>query len=198
MPFIDIFDLRYKNYENRPIPSSQAVMFCLMDVSGSMDQATKDIAKRFYVLLYLFLNRTYENVDVVFIRHHTQAKEVDEHEFFYSQETGGTIVSSALKLMKEIVADRYPAIEWNIYAAQASDGDNWADDSPSCKELLVNTLLPSCQYYSYIEITRRSHQTLWHEYEKLEASFDNFAMKNIKTVDDIFPVFRELFQKETA
>ena len=198
VPFIDTFDLRYKNYEKRPIPSSQAVMFCLMDVSGSMDQATKDIAKRFYVLLYLFLNRTYENVDVVFIRHHTQAKEVDEHEFFYSQETGGTIVSSALKLMKEIVADRYPANEWNIYAAQASDGDNWADDSPRCKELLVNTLLPTCQYYSYIEITRRSHQTLWHEYEKLEASFDNFAMKNIKTVDDIFPVFRELFQKETA
>ena len=198
VPFIDTFDLRYKNYEKRPIPSSQAVMFCLMDVSGSMDQATKDIAKRFYVLLYLFLNRTYENVDVVFIRHHTQAKEVDEHEFFYSQETGGTIVSSALKLMDEIVAERYPSNEWNIYAAQASDGDNWADDSPRCKELLINKLLPTCQYYSYIEITRRSHQTLWHEYEKLEASFDNFAMKNIKTVDDIFPVFRELFQKETA
>ncbi|MGC9493614.1 YeaH/YhbH family protein, partial [Vibrio genomosp. F10] len=184
VPFIDTFDLRYKNYEKRPIPSSQAVMFCLMDVSGSMDQATKDIAKRFYVLLYLFLNRTYENVDVVFIRHHTQAKEVDEHEFFYSQETGGTIVSSALKLMNEIVAERYPASEWNIYAAQASDGDNWADDSPRCKELLVNQLLPTCQYYSYIEITRRSHQTLWHEYEKLAQQFDNFAMKNIKTVDD--------------
>ena len=98
---------------------AKAVMFCLMDVSGSMDQATKDIAKRFYVLLYLFLTRTYENVEVVFIRHHTQAKEVDEHEFFYSQETGGTIVSSALKLMKEIVTDRYPIGEWNIYAAQA-------------------------------------------------------------------------------
>ncbi|PMK03967.1 YeaH/YhbH family protein [Vibrio sp. 10N.261.55.A7] len=198
VPFIDTFDLRFKNYERRPVPSSQAVMFCLMDVSGSMDQATKDIAKRFYVLLYLFLNRTYENVDVVFIRHHTQAKEVDEHEFFYSQETGGTIVSSALKLMNEIVTDRYPAGEWNIYAAQASDGDNWADDSPRCKELLVNKLLPTCQYYSYIEITRRSHQTLWHEYEKLEQQFDNFAMKNIRTVDDIFPVFRELFKKETA
>ncbi|WP_104400736.1 YeaH/YhbH family protein [Vibrio penaeicida] len=198
VPFIDTFDLRFKNYEKRPIPSSQAVMFCLMDVSGSMDQATKDIAKRFYVLLYLFLTRTYENVEVVFIRHHTQAKEVDEHEFFYSQETGGTIVSSALKLMNEIVKDRYPTNEWNIYAAQASDGDNWADDSPRCKELLVNNILPECQYYSYIEITRRTHQTLWHEYQKLEEAFDNFAMKNIRTVDDIFPVFRELFQKETA
>ncbi len=198
VPFIDTFDLRFKNYEKRPIPSSQAVMFCLMDVSGSMDQATKDIAKRFYVLLYLFLTRTYENVEVVFIRHHTQAKEVDEHEFFYSQETGGTIVSSALKLMDNIVKDRYPTNEWNIYAAQASDGDNWADDSPRCKELLVNQILPNCQYYSYIEITRRTHQTLWHEYQKLEESFDSFAMKNIRTVDDIFPVFRELFQKETA
>ncbi|MEH0688024.1 YeaH/YhbH family protein [Vibrio cholerae] len=196
VPFIDTFDLRFKNYERRPIPSSQAVMFCLMDVSGSMDQATKDIAKRFYVLLYLFLTRTYENVEVVFIRHHTQAKEVDEHEFFYSQETGGTIVSSALKLMDEIIKDRFPTAEWNIYAAQASDGDNWADDSPRCRELLTKQLLPECQYYSYIEITRRSHQTLWHEYEKLENSFDNFAMKNIRSVEDIFPVFRELFRKE--
>ncbi|ELV8757815.1 YeaH/YhbH family protein [Vibrio vulnificus] len=198
VPFIDTFDLRFKNYERKPVPSSQAVMFCLMDVSGSMDQATKDIAKRFYVLLYLFLNRTYENVEVVFIRHHTQAKEVDEHEFFYSQETGGTIVSSALKLMDEIVKARYPVGEWNIYAAQASDGDNWADDSPRCKELLTNKLLPNCQYYAYIEITRRSHQTLWHEYEKLAESFDNFAMKNIRSVEDIFPVFRELFHKETT
>ncbi|EMC2455734.1 YeaH/YhbH family protein [Vibrio cholerae] len=198
VPFIDTFDLRFKNYEKRPIPSSQAVMFCLMDVSGSMDQPTKDIAKRFYVLLYLFLTRTYENVEVVFIRHHTQAKEVNEHDFFYSQETGGTIVSSALKLMHEIIETRYPLGEWNIYGAQASDGDNWADDSPRCKELLSNKLLPYCQYYAYIEITRRSHQTLWHEYEKLQASFDNFAMKNIRSVEDIFPVFRELFQKENA
>ncbi|RQW63262.1 YeaH/YhbH family protein [Vibrio viridaestus] len=197
VPFIDTFDLRYKNYEKRPIPSSQAVMFCLMDVSGSMDQATKDIAKRFYVLLYLFLTRTYKNVEVVFIRHHTQAKEVDEHEFFYSQETGGTIVSSALKLMKEIVEDRYPVDQWNIYGAQASDGDNWADDSPRCRSLLTDDILPRCQYYAYIEITRRSHQTLWHEYQKLE-SLDNFDMKNIQSVDDIFPVFRELFHKETV
>jgi uncharacterized sporulation protein YeaH/YhbH (DUF444 family) len=163
-----------------------------------MDQATKDIAKRFYVLLYMFLTRTYENVEVVFIRHQTQAKEVDEHEFFYSQETGGTIVSSALKLMDNIVKERFPKNEWNIYAAQASDGDNWADDSPKCRELLQNSLLPTCQYFSYIEITKRSHQTLWHEYEKIQQTSDNFAMKNIRSVDDIFPVFRELFKKETA
>jgi hypothetical protein len=198
VPFIDTFDLRYKNYERRPQPSSQAVMFCLMDVSGSMDQATKDMAKRFYILLYLFLNRTYKNVDVVFIRHHTQAKEVDEHEFFYSQETGGTIVSSALRLMDEIIKKRYSPSEWNIYAAQASDGDNWADDSPGCRELLDKHLLPVCRYYSYIEITRRAHQTLWREYEALQASHGNFAMQNIRSVEDIFPVFRELFKKQIS
>ncbi|BBC39496.1 YeaH/YhbH family protein [Photobacterium damselae subsp. piscicida] len=198
VPFIDTFDLRYKNYERRPQPSSQAVMFCLMDVSGSMDQATKDIAKRFYILLYLFLNRTYKNVDVVFIRHHTQAKEVDEHEFFYSQETGGTIVSSALHLMDEIVKKRYSPDEWNIYAAQASDGDNWADDSPGCRELLNTEILPVTRYYSYIEITRRAHQTLWREYEALQTSHDNFTMQNIRGVDDIFPVFRELFKKQVS
>jgi uncharacterized sporulation protein YeaH/YhbH (DUF444 family) len=156
VPFIDTFDLRYNNFAKREKPSSQAVMFCLMDVSGSMDQATKDMAKRFYILLYLFLTRTYKNLEVVYIRHHTQAKEVDEHEFFYSQETGGTIVSSALKLMHEIQQDRYPANEWNIYAAQASDGDNWADDSPTCRNMLANKILPTVRYFSYIEITQPS------------------------------------------
>lgn len=195
VPFIDTFDLRFRNYEKRPLPTSKAVMFCLMDVSGSMDQETKDIAKRFYILLYLFLTRTYKNVDVVYIRHHTQAKEVDEQEFFYSQETGGTIVSSALKLMDEIVADRYPSEEWNIYAAQASDGDNWADDSPMCTDILHNSLLKTVRYYAYIEITERQHQSLWREYKKLGEVNSNFAMKHIRRVDDIYPVFRELFKK---
>lgn len=198
VPFIDTFDLRFKNYEKRAEPSSQAVMFCLMDVSGSMDQATKDMAKRFYILLYLFLSRNYKNVDVVYIRHHTQAKEVDEQEFFYSQETGGTIVSSALKLMEEVVKARYNPSQWNIYAAQASDGDNWADDSPLCHDILANHLLPFVRYYSYIEITRRSHQTLWREYEALRDEFPNFAMQHIRDQSDIYPVFRELFRKQTV
>ncbi|WP_028767853.1 YeaH/YhbH family protein [Shewanella fidelis] len=198
VPFIDTFDLRYNNYAKREVPSSQAVMFCLMDVSGSMDQATKDMAKRFYILLYLFLTRTYKNLEVVYIRHHTQAKEVDEHEFFYSQETGGTIVSSALKLMHEIQQKRYPENEWNIYAAQASDGDNWADDSPSCHELLEKKLLPVVRYFSYIEITNRAHQTLWREYEDLQKSHANIAVQHIKQAEDIYPVFRELFKKQAV
>lgn len=198
VPFIDTFDLRFNNFSKREIPSSQAVMFCLMDVSGSMDQATKDMAKRFYILLYLFLTRTYKNLEVVYIRHHTQAKEVDEHEFFYSQETGGTIVSSALKLMHEIQQARYPADEWNIYAAQASDGDNWADDSPTCRQLLEQKILPLVRYFSYIEITNRAHQTLWREYESLEQHYDNIAVQHIRQAEDIYPVFRELFKKQAV
>ena len=198
VPFIDSFDLRFRNFQKRPEPTSKAVMFCLMDVSGSMDQATKDMAKRFYILLYLFLSRSYKNVEVVYIRHHTQAKEVDEHEFFYSQETGGTIVSSAIKLMYDIVQERYNPVEWNIYAAQASDGDNWTDDSAPCAELLANKLLPLLRYYAYIEITPRAHQSLWQEYEKLLPGFDNFAIEHIKEISDIYPVFRELFKKQAA
>ncbi|MGV3344312.1 YeaH/YhbH family protein [Enterobacteriaceae bacterium LUAb1] len=196
VPFIDTFDLRYKNFEKRPEPSSQAVMFCLMDVSGSMDQATKNMAKRFYILLYLFLSRTYKNVEVVYIRHHTQAKEVDEQEFFYSQETGGTIVSSALNLMNDIVKERYDPTQWNIYAAQTSDGDNWADDSPLCYDILAKQILPDVRYYTYIEITRRAHQTLWREYEQLQTRFDNFAIQHIREQEDIYPVFRALFRKQ--
>lgn len=198
VPFIDTFDLRYNNFVKRAVPTSQAVMFCLMDVSGSMDQATKEMAKRFYILLYLFLVRSYQNVEVVFIRHHTQAKEVDEQEFFYSQETGGTIVSSAIKLMQEIMQTRYPAEQWNIYAAQASDGDNWADDSPLCRQLLEEQILPLVRYYAYIEISQRAHQSLWYQYESLAQRFDGFAMENIRKADDILPVFRQLFKKQAA
>lgn len=196
VPFLDTFDLKYNLLVKQPNPSSKAVMFCLMDVSGSMTQATKDIAKRFFILLYLFLKRNYDKIDVVFIRHHTSAREVDEEEFFYSRETGGTIVSSALKLMQEIMAERYPANEWNIYAAQASDGDNWDDDSPICRDILINQIMPFVQYYTYVEITPREHQALWFEYERIgEAFADTFAQQQLVSAGDIYPVFRELFQR---
>ncbi|NIB44269.1 YeaH/YhbH family protein [Pseudomaricurvus alkylphenolicus] len=199
VPWLDDFDLKYNLHVKEPIPRSKAVMFCLMDVSGSMNQATKDMAKRFFILLYLFLQRNYEHTEVVFIRHHTSAKEVDEQEFFYSRETGGTIVSSALKLMKEILDTRYPVSEWNIYGAQASDGDNWNDDSSTCSKILMQDLLPKLQYYSYIEITPRDHQALWEEYREVQANFgDVFAMQQIVNVSDIYPVFRELFHKKAV
>ncbi len=198
VPFIDTIDLRFNNYIKQPLPTSQAVMFCLMDVSGSMDQPTKDMAKRFFLLLYLFLTKNYKNVEVVFIRHHTQAKEVDEKEFFYSQETGGTVVSSALKLMDEIVKSRYSPTVWNIYAAQASDGDNWGDDSPVCQEILDRDLLPVLRYFCYIEITQRQHQSLWEHYSTLGERHPNFALQQISEVSDIYPVFRELFKRQKA
>jgi uncharacterized sporulation protein YeaH/YhbH (DUF444 family) len=198
IPFIDTFDLRYNNRIKEPSPTTRAVMFCLMDVSGSMNEERKDIAKRFFILLYLFLTRTYKNIDVVFIRHHTTAKEVDEQEFFYSRETGGTVVSSALELMYEIISERYPTSDWNIYAAQASDGDNWEGDSPACREILVNKILPCLQYYAYIEITAYEHQSLWREYEKVKEVFPNFAIQDIAGLTSIYPVFRELFKKQAA
>ena len=197
LPFIDDFDLRYNLSAKEAMPSSAAVMFCLMDVSGSMTQATKDIAKKFYLLLYMFLRRNYEKIEVVFIRHHTNAKEVDEEEFFYSRETGGTIVSSALRLMQQIIAERYPANAWNIYAAQASDGDNWNDDSPTCQRILEKELIAKVQYFSYIEITPRDHQALWHAYAQVKAANPNsFAMEQIVDQSDIYPVFRHLFQRK--
>lgn len=198
IPYIDSYDLRYKNFDLLPQPTTNAVMFCLMDVSGSMDQQTKEMAKRFFILLYMFLKRTYKDVEVVYIRHHTQAKEVDEQEFFYSQETGGTIVSSALKLMLEIVKERYPADDWNIYAAQASDGDNWNDDSRVCHKLLTENLLKLVRYYTYVEITQREPQNLWHEYVRLQQVHNNFAMQKIAEQKDIYPVFRDFFQKQSV
>ena len=196
IPFIDPFDLRYSNRIRIPQPSTQAVMFCLMDVSGSMDEQKKQMAKRFFMLLYLFLNRNYEHIEVVFIRHHTAAEEVDEDNFFHSRETGGTIVSSALKLMQQVISERYSSSLWNIYGAQASDGDNWNDDSPLCRQILSESILPCEQYFAYIEITEGAPQNLWLEYERLkEIHPDRFALQRIGEVTDIYPVFRELFHK---
>ena len=199
IPFLDDFDLKYNNVIEIPTPSTSAVMFCLMDVSGSMTQDIKDMAKRFFILLYMFLKRNYQKIDVVFIRHHTNASEVDEETFFYSRETGGTLVSSALRLMDEIVHERYPEQSWNIYAAQASDGDNWADDSPSCKDLLINKIIPKVQYFTYVEITPRTHQALWFAYEEVLQRYpETFAMQQIESLDDIYPVFHRFFERKTT
>jgi len=198
IPFIDPFDLRYNNRVKLPMPTSQAVMFCLMDVSGSMDEGKKDMAKRFFILLYLFLQRNYDKIEVVFIRHHTSAVEVDEEDFFHSRESGGTVVSSALNLMHEVVQKRYSSSQWNIYAAQASDGDNWDSDSANCARILSESLLPFCQYYAYIEITEGEPQNLWYEYLKVKAVHKHFAMQKIHAAADIYPVFRELFKRQPA
>jgi uncharacterized sporulation protein YeaH/YhbH (DUF444 family) len=195
IPYLDPIDLRFRNRVKVPVPTSKAVMFCLMDVSGSMDEGRKDLAKRFFILLYLFLTRHYDKIDIVFIRHHTQAAEVDEQNFFHATETGGTVVSSALVLMEEIIRARYSPSEWNVYGAQASDGDNWHHDSGRCRELLEQKLLPLCRYYAYVQVAEEE-QNLWTEYTQLLEAQPHFAMRKATEASQIYPVFRDLFKKE--
>jgi uncharacterized sporulation protein YeaH/YhbH (DUF444 family) len=204
IPFIDPIDVRYNRFTRVVVPRAKAVMFCLMDVSASMGEREKDLAKRFFILLHLFLRRKYERVDVVFIRHTHEAKEVDEQEFFYGRETGGTVVSSALEQMIEIRDKRYSPGEWNIYCAEASDGDNSGGDTEHCVQLLNDEILPTTQYFAYIEIADRdlsSHwsggdsKELWRGYAELADSAPNFAMRKVATPADIYPVFRELFAR---
>src|SRR5689334_15066043 len=206
IPYIDPLDVRYKRFEAQPKPVAQAVMFCLMDVSGSMTEHMKDLAKRFYVLLYIFLKRRYKNVDVVFIRHTHQAQEVDEDTFFHSPETGGTVVSTALEEMQRVVEERYNPDSWNIYAAQASDGDNTASDNEKTGSLLTEIILPVCQYYAYLEVGRdsehfppgfiRRDSDLWQTYTAICESGAPMAMRKVGHRRDIYPVFRELFAKK--
>ena len=196
IPFLDTFDLRFHHRVRVSQPSTQAVMFCLMDVSGSMDEPKKNIAKRFFTLLYLFLQRNYERIDVVFIRHHTVAEEVDEQVFFHSRESGGTVVSTALKLMLQVIQERYSSSVWNIYGAQASDGDNWQEDSSICLDLMGGALVPLVQYFAYIEISQGKPQNLWHEYTQVcQANPGRFAMRRITAANEIYPVFHDLFRK---
>ena len=195
IPFLDPIDLRFRNRVRVPVPTSKAVMFCLMDVSGSMDEGRKDLAKRFFILLYLFLTRHYDKIDIVFIRHHTQAAEVDEQNFFHATETGGTVVSSALVLMEEIIRARYSPSEWNIYGAQASDGDNWHHDSGRCRELLAEKILPLTRYFAYVQVAEEE-QNLWQEYAQLVGVAPQFAMRKATEASQIYPVFRDLFKKE--
>jgi hypothetical protein len=204
--YIDPHDLRYNHFRPQPQPVTQAVMFCLMDVSGSMGEREKDLAKRFFMLLHLFLERRYRKIDVVFIRHTHKASEVDENAFFHDRETGGTIVSTALTEMQRVIKERYPSGQWNIYAAQASDGDNWSGDSEKCVELLEDDLMPMIQYFAYIEILdQREMETfanedngaeLWRAYRKVARHRANFETKRVAEPRDIYPVFRELFARQ--
>jgi hypothetical protein len=204
IPYIDPLDLRFRRLETTPKPIAQAVMFCLMDVSGSMDEHMKDLAKRFYSLLYLFLRRRYKHVDVVFIRHTHVAQEVDEETFFYARETGGTVVSTALDLMANVARERYPLDSWNIYAAQASDGDNAASDNPKAAALLTEDILPICQYFAYIEVGAEEERpfvgvdagsVLWRTYALVARPDAPMAMRKVRHRRDIYPVFRDLFSR---
>ena len=199
VPFLDELDLRFRNRVMVPKPMSQAVMFCLMDVSASMDEHRKDLAKRFFTLLHLFLARKYERVDIVFIRHTDDAEEVDEQTFFGDRKTGGTIVLSALALMKDIIDARYPRDQWNIYGAQASDGDAFGVDPERSRAFLEEQVLPLTRYFSYIEGnegTLLRSSALATSYGRIENP--HFAMATVYEHRDIYPVFRQLFSADKS
>jgi len=202
IPFIDPIDIRYRRFETMPKPVAQAVMFCLMDVSGSMSEHMKDLAKRFYMLLYVFLTRRYRHVEIVFIRHTDRAEEVDEQTFFHGPASGGTLVSSALMAMHEIVASRYRPADWNIYAAQASDGDNSGSDGAAVSQLLTEMILPVSQFFAYLEVGEAggntfdmSDSSLWTLYQRLRAEGAPLSMRKVRERSEIFPVFHDLFQR---
>lgn len=200
LPFIDETDLRYRNRVWRPEPIARAAMFCLMDVSASMDEDKKDLAKRFFTLLYLFLTRKYKEVRLIFIRHTDDAEEVDEETFFHDTRSGGTVVYSALELADKIRGERY-ASGWNVYAAQASDGDAFGADPARSARFLREHLLPATRYYTYLELNAtHAHDrasALWAEYERVAAATRNFAMRRAAQREQIYPVFRDLFRKES-
>ena len=202
--YIDPIDLQYNRFERVPKPTTQAVMFCLMDASASMTEPLKELAKRFFMLLHVFLTRYYREVHLVFIRHTSTAMEVDEETFFRGTETGGTVISTALEEMLKVVKERYSPADWNIYAAQASDGDNFHDDMPRCLRLLDKDVLPICQYFAYVETTHGerfsdSHETpVWYGYSQVARRHKNFATRRVASPEDIYPVFHELFSASDA
>ena len=202
IPYIDPIDIRYRRFETMPKPVAQAVMFCLMDVSGSMSEHMKDLAKRFYMLLYVFLTRRYRHVEIVFIRHTDRAEEVDENTFFHGPASGGTLVSSALQAMHEIVRSRFRPADWNIYAAQASDGDNSHSDGDAVSRLLTEMILPVSQFFAYLEVGETGGSTfdmpdssLWSLYQRLRADGAPLSMRKVSDRSEIFPVFHDLFQR---
>jgi hypothetical protein len=198
--YIDPIDLRYNRFDRVPKPTTQAVMFCLMDASASMTESLKDLAKRFFMLLHVFLTRHYKEVDIVFIRHTSTAAVVDEETFFRGTETGGTVISSALDEMVKEVRAHYSPADWNIYAAQASDGDNFHEDMPRCLDLLRNEILPVTQYFAYIETAHGERyadtmQTpVWQGYSNIGEGASNFAMRRVTSPEEIYPVFQDLFK----
>lgn len=190
--FMEEVDLQYNNFEQVAIPVTSAVMFCVMDVSGSMTEFHKDMGKRFFMLLYMFLTKQYEKIELVFIRHHTSAKEVTEEEFFNSRESGGTIVLPAIKMVSDIINERYNS-NWNIYLTQVSDGDVWdKSDAEESKSEMVK-LLSKIQYAWYIEVSDRENSELMSSYKLIHSN--NFNYGTIKRVEDIWPLFKDFFKK---
>ncbi len=196
IPFIDDFDLRYNHRDKVDVPISKAVMFCLMDVSGSMGEKEKGIAKRFFILLKLFLECNYDKVDIVFIRHAEWAEECSEAVFFNGRESGGTLISSGYKVILDVISQRYPTSSWNVYICQATDGDNFESNS-IITNMLSYDLLPLSQYFAFIEIisNKARESELFEDVKDLSKSTKNLAVASIKDYNQIWEVFKGLFER---
>lgn len=202
-PFLDDVDLRYKHFVNRPQPMLKAVMFCCMDVSGSMEKHHKDLSKRFFILLYLFLTKNYESVELRFVRYHHVAYDVDEYDFFYSPDTGGTEVTTGLALIKEIIEKDYPTNLYNIYIAHTSDGDVGFHDDNIASYLDAN-IMDLIQYYAYVQVQsadqyghfKKGFLKLYGELQKSQHVGGKLNLETATAAVDIFPVLANLFKRK--
>jgi sporulation protein YhbH len=192
IPFIEE-DLRYRRLRETTRPESNAVVICIMDTSGSMDQTKKYLARSFYFLLYQFIRLKYVQVEVVFIAHSTEAKEVNEQEFFHKVESGGTYISSGYRKALEIIEARYPPDKWNIYAFHCSDGDNWEEDNTIAVEL-GRRLCRVCNLFGYGEIMTGT-SSIRHLFEE-EISESNFAVVTMDGREEIWPALQRLLARE--
>jgi sporulation protein YhbH len=195
-PFMED-DLRYRRIREKRKKEFNAVVICIMDVSGSMDQTKKYIARSFYFLLYQFLRLRYSSVAVVFVAHTTIAKEVGEKEFFHRGESGGTYISSGYLKALEIIEQRYNPANWNIYAFHCSDGDNWSEDNKKAVEA-AKKLCQVCNLFGYGEIVPgyyTSGSTIKAEFQK-NIKDNNFVVVSMSKKDDILPGLKKLLEKE--
>lgn len=203
VPFLDTIDLRYRVNDYKPKKKSKAVIFFIMDNSGSMGEKEKTISRKFFTLFYVFVHRKYENPDIVYISHTDTAHEVDEYTFFTTRESGGTEVSTALKLTDEIISKRYNPAETNIYICQTSDGDNYQDDNQHCIDIIKNKLSPKIQHFSYLEIRNNQYisivvgnHPLWDAYKNVFQVVKNLDIEFIDDDSQIYEVFRKFFKVE--
>src|SRR5215471_8629536 len=194
-------DLRFKTWEEVMRYESNAVVIAMIDVSGSMGEFKKYIARSFYFWMVRFLRTKYDNVDIVFISHHTEAKEVTEEQFFTQGESGGTVVSSAYHLALDIIQQRYRPSDWNIYPFHFSDGDNYYSDNDEAVKL-ADELIKICNLFGYGEIGeegsssyRRSSGALLSIFSDRLQNKDRFVGVRIDDKEDVYPALKEFFGK---
>ena len=188
-------DLRYYKVKNKPKRESNAVLVFIMDVSGSMDNTKKYLARSFFFVISKFIRRKYNNIAFEFVSHTTVAKRVDEYEFFHKAESGGTYISSGLNLALEIIREKYPPEMWNIYPLYASDGDNWAEDNERAMKS-VNELCDISSMFGYIELLPSTYSTTMYYRFNKEISRDNFVPVVVKEKKDLWDAIKDMLCQE--